>query len=103
SGPTVLALSHVVYSSYSHLNIYRNIFEIGSKSCWCPPYPNAAHHIVPWDDPRAVPAQRILREYGIETESAVNGVFLPYKGSKYVGDEALHRGNHGESYVRKVM
>ncbi|PMB01741.1 hypothetical protein CEN49_27055 [Fischerella thermalis CCMEE 5273] len=68
-----------------------------------PPYPNAAHHIVPWNDPRADQAQKILKEYGIETESAVNGVFLPYeKGSKYIGDEALHSGNHGKNYVMEV-
>ncbi|MDR6224014.1 hypothetical protein JOE21_000002 [Desmospora profundinema] len=30
-------------------------------------------------------------------------MFLPYeKGSKYVGDEALHRGNHAESYMKEI-
>jgi hypothetical protein len=51
---------------------------------------------------RAAPAQKILREYGIETESAVNGAFLPYQTNKYVGDESLHIGNHGVSYIREV-
>ena len=72
-----------------------------------PPYPNAAHHIVPWKDSRAREAQQLLKEFGIDENSAANGVFLPYvdnedpKG-KYVGDEALHRGNHSREYIEYV-
>lgn len=67
-----------------------------------PPYPNAAHHIIPWNDKRASTAQRILKEFDIDLNSAANGVFLPYKGSKYVGDEAIHRGNHSKEYIQHV-
>ncbi|WP_028399080.1 AHH domain-containing protein [Ectobacillus panaciterrae] len=44
-----------------------------------PPYPNDAHHIVPAGDTResAQLAQRLLKSFGIEINSAANGVFLP--------------------------
>ncbi|PMB10574.1 hypothetical protein CEN49_03710 [Fischerella thermalis CCMEE 5273] len=67
-----------------------------------PPYPNAAHHIVPWNDPRAQDARKVLDSYGIETESAVNGVFLPYTENEYVTNEAMHVGSHGKNYIEEV-
>ncbi|MBA4494010.1 AHH domain-containing protein [Paenactinomyces guangxiensis] len=72
-----------------------------------PPYPNAAHHIIPWNDSRAREAQQLLREFGIDHDSAVNGVFLPYVDSnhangKYVGNESLHQGNHSRKYIAYV-
>ena len=44
-----------------------------------PPYPNAAHHIVPWNDGRAVEVQELLKEIGIHHDAAVNGVFYRIK------------------------
>ncbi|PGQ92757.1 cytoplasmic protein, partial [Bacillus cereus] len=42
-----------------------------------PPYHNAAHHIVPWNDGRAVEIQKLMKEFEIDPNSAANGVFLP--------------------------
>jgi hypothetical protein len=67
-----------------------------------PPYPNAAHHIVPWNDPRAQEARKVLDSYGIETESAVNGVFLPYLRNEHVTNEAMHVGSHGMDYIEDI-
>ncbi|AWX57714.1 wall-associated protein [Brevibacillus brevis] len=86
--------------SDSASTILRN--ELKAAGVETPPYPNAAHHIIPWNDPRAYDAQQILKRYGIDFNSAANGVFLPNKPSKYVGDEALHIGNHGPDYIKYV-
>lgn len=48
-----------------------------------------------------------MREFGINENSAANGVFLPYVDSKhpqgkYVGSESLHRGNHSGAYIEYV-
>ncbi|MCM3221777.1 AHH domain-containing protein [Bacillus cereus] len=67
-----------------------------------PPYPNAAHHIVPWNDGRAVEVQELLKEIGIHHDAAVNGVFLPYKANDYVTTEVLHIGSHSKEYIREV-
>ncbi|MBD5800462.1 cytoplasmic protein [Bacillus pseudomycoides] len=70
-----------------------------------PPYHNAAHHIVPWNDGRAAEIQKLLKEFEIHHDSAANGVFLPgYKAidSKYVTTEALHIGMHGPEYIELV-
>ena len=63
---------------------------------------NAAHHIVPWNDSRALEARTILDKFGIEYDSAANGVFLPYEVNEYVGVEAMHIGNHGKEYINEV-
>ncbi|MED1537011.1 AHH domain-containing protein [Bacillus pseudomycoides] len=70
-----------------------------------PPYPNAAHHIVPWNDGRAVEVQELLKEFEIHHDSAANGVFLPgygAEGHKYVTTEVLHIGSHSKEYIREV-
>lgn len=70
-----------------------------------PPYHNAAHHIVAWNDKRAVETLKLLEEFEIHPDSAANGVFLPgYKAvdSKYVTTEALHIGKHGPEYMELV-
>jgi hypothetical protein len=81
--------------------------ELKKAGVETPPYPNAAHHIIPWNDPRAREAQQLMREFGINENSAANGVFLPYVDSKhpqgkYVGSESLHRGNHSGAYIEYV-
>ncbi|MGG2065440.1 AHH domain-containing protein [Bacillus sp. S14(2024)] len=68
-----------------------------------PPYPNAAHHITPWNDSRAVEAQELLEEFGIHHDSAANGVFLPYKVNEYVTSETLHIGRHSQEYITEVI
>lgn len=67
-----------------------------------PPYSNAAHHIVPWNDSRAVEAQELLKEIEIHHDSASNGVFLLYKVNEYVTTEVLHIGSHSKEYIREV-
>jgi hypothetical protein len=42
-----------------------------------------AHHVVSWNHPDAVGARAILERFGIDVDSADNGVYLPSK-SKYV-------------------
>ncbi|SDW88375.1 Protein of unknown function [Marininema mesophilum] len=77
--------------------------ELKSAGVKTPPYANAAHHIVSWKEKKAAEARRILDKFGIEYDSAVNGVFLPYKaGEKYAGSEALHIGSHGRSYYDEI-
>jgi hypothetical protein len=67
-----------------------------------PPYATAAHHIVAWDAKEAQIARDILNEYGIDVNSASNGVLLPWKGNEYVTTEAMHSGGHSFSYYNQV-
>ena len=85
----------------SSSDILRN--ELYNAGIPNPPYKNAAHHIVPWNDPRAVDIRDILDEYEIEYNSAANGVFLPMEENAYTGDAAKHVGNHSKEYIRLVQ
>ncbi|MDC2866503.1 AHH domain-containing protein [Bacillus sp. BP-3] len=70
-----------------------------------PPYRNAAHHIVPWKDRKAIEAQELLEEFGIHHDSAANGVFLPMVKKEinpYVTTETLHIGSHSAEYADEV-
>jgi RHS repeat-associated protein len=70
-----------------------------------PPYGNAAHHIVAADEPLAQPARDILDEYGIDYNSASNGVFLPYgakESNSYISTETRHNGSHVGDYYKYV-
>ena len=53
-------------------------------------------------DPNAKDARAILATYGIEWNSAANGVFLPMETTKYKGDTALHIGGHSKEYIDQV-
>jgi len=75
------------------------MYDAGIKS---PPYPNAAHHIVPIHTEYCPTASDLLEEYGISKNAAVNGVFLPYKHNKYVTTESMHTGNHLTDYYKEV-
>ena len=75
------------------------MYDAGIKS---PPYPNAAHHIVPTHTEYCPTASGLLEEYGISKNAAVNGVFLPYKHNKYVTTESMHTGNHLRSYYKTI-
>lgn len=46
----------------------------------------------------------MLRHYNIDIDinDAANGVFLPYKKNKYVGNEAMHVGSHSREYYEQV-
>lgn len=76
--------------------------ELYSAGVAGPPYKFAAHHIVPIKDPKAEKAREILATYGIEWNSAANGVFLPMETNKYTGDTALHIGGHSNDYIKQV-
>ena len=76
--------------------------ELYSAGVAGPPYKFAAHHIVPIKDPKAEKAREILATYGIEWNSAANGVFLPMESNKYTGDTALHIGGHSKEYMDQV-
>jgi len=52
----------------------------------------AAHHIVEWGRSSAAPARAKLAEYGIDINSALNGVFLPQRAGG---------GGHYSTYPRK--
>ncbi len=76
--------------------------ELYSAGVAGPPYKFAAHHIVPIKDPNAEKARAILATYGIEWNSAANGVFLPMETNKYTGNTALHIGGHSKEYINQV-
>ncbi|MCM1158570.1 MAG: AHH domain-containing protein [Bacteroidales bacterium] len=58
-----------IYSdSLSASDILRQ--ELYSAGVAGPPYQNAAHHIVPWNDTRAKTAREILERFDIELDSA---------------------------------
>lgn len=73
-----------------------------------PPYPNAAHHIVAVESPKAAASRQILKAYGIALNSPANGVFLPMekkknnKKNKYVSTESMHSGGHSDNYHKAV-
>ena len=65
-----------------------------------PDYPNAAHHIIAGGDKRAKELRDMLKEYGIDINSADNGVFLPTE--KNVSEAAYHRRLHTEDYYKNI-
>ena len=65
-----------------------------------PGYPNAAHHIVAGNSPKAAEARAILQKYGININDAANGMFLPTVKDAAKG--AYHPSLHTDSYYRKV-
>ncbi|MDA1620035.1 AHH domain-containing protein [Bacillus cereus group sp. TH204-1LC] len=76
--------------------------ELKDAGIELPPYSNAAHHLTPWNDSRAEKAQKLLKEFEIDHDSATNGVFLPYKVNEYVTTEVLHIGKHSLEYILEV-
>ncbi len=65
-----------------------------------PSYKNAAHHIVAGSSSKAIEARQILQKYGLDINSADNGVFLPTE--KGISDVAYHPSLHTNEYYRKV-
>ena len=87
-------------NSYTASEILREeLYDAGVSN---PPYGNAVHHIVPWNDSRAKEARDILDEYGIEYNSAANGVFLPTEKNEYTGNATMHVGNHSKEYITEI-
>ncbi len=75
----------------------QNLIEAGVE---VPNYPNAAHHIVAGNAPKAAEARAILQKYGVDINDAANGTFLPTV--KDVAEGAYHPSLHTDSYYRKV-
>lgn len=77
--------------------------ELYSMGVPNPPYLNAAHHVVPVNDPRAARARELIESAGsIDLNSAANGVFLPIEDNGLIGDAALHNGNYSSDYIESV-
>ncbi len=71
-----------------------------NKGIETPDYPNAAHHIVAGNSPKAAEARAILQKYGININDAANGVFLP--STKNMAQSAYHPSLHTDQYYRTV-
>ena len=65
-----------------------------------PTYKNAAHHIVAGTSPQAEEARAVLEKYGVDINSAENGVFLPTE--KGVSNAEYHPSLHTNEYYLKV-
>jgi hypothetical protein len=69
------------------------------------PIGHAAHHIVPPREYRfkeAVEARKILEKFGIDINSADNGVWLPYKHKPAPGEGTYHPSLHRGPYYAEV-
>lgn len=60
---------------------------------------NQAHHIVETSN---YYGQRLLIRYGIEPDSAVNGVLLPTYATDDTGNTSIHYGNHSPAYTAGI-
>lgn len=60
---------------------------------------NQAHHIVETSNRHG---QELLRRYGIEPDSAVNGVLLPTYETDDTGRASTHLGSHSAAYTRAI-
>ena len=76
--------------------------ELKKAGIQAPGYGNAAHHIVAADAKGAKEARKILKKYGIDYNSASNGVFLPYAKNSVVTTETIHCGSHTDKYYNYV-
>ncbi|OPH60463.1 hypothetical protein BC351_18415 [Paenibacillus ferrarius] len=86
---------YILTSSNSAL-LRKNLINGGYAE---PLYGNAAHHIVAANDKRANFAKSVLAKYGVDIDSADNGVFLPTKDG-YI--ELNHRKIHTDDYYKNV-
>lgn len=67
------------------------------------PSGSAAHHIVAGNANIAAPARAVLQKFGIEINSATNGVFLPAnRAVAGVTDAAIHSTVHTRAYYQAV-
>ncbi|WP_228005974.1 AHH domain-containing protein [Xenorhabdus sp. BG5] len=64
---------------------------------------SAAHHIVAWDDPRALGARNILDKHQIHIDSAENGIFLKHIDQYSSQPGAYHRVIHTNKYYEDVV
>ena len=101
NAPSKTSLQGTYSKSYSDSDILRA--ELKKAGVIPPPYVNAAHHIVAKNAKEARPAQKIMKKYGIDLNSAANGVFLPYKKNlTYANNATVHIGSHSNDYYKYV-
>ncbi len=70
-----------------------------------PPFANEAHHIVPegMNIPELNEVRALMKKYGVDLNSASNGVFLPNAANlPHAGSATVHRGSHTAEYARYV-
>lgn len=60
---------------------------------------NQAHHIVETSN---VYGQQLLSRYGIDPDSAVNGVLLPTYETDDTGNTSIHLGRHSAAYTKGI-
>lgn len=79
--------------------------ELKDAGVTTPPNANQAHHIIPegMDIPELNEARAIMNRYGVDLNSASNGVFLPNaKDLPHAGSATVHSGSHTAEYARYV-
>ena len=84
-------------STPSSRELRNNMIEAGIE---VPDYPNAAHHIVAGNSPKAAESRAIMQMYGVDINEAENGVFLPTV--RGVSEGAYHPSLHTNSYYDRV-
>lgn len=91
---TTLQIDHA--KSAKHADILRA--ELHNQGVSYVPYDSAAHHIVARKDLNAAESRLILDKYGIDYDSAANGILLPRVRNNYVTTESMHSGGHLKDY-----
>lgn len=87
-------------TSKSNSEILRE--ELYSQGVTYHKYSNCAHHVVPHNMDAAKEAREILEAFGIDLNSAANGVLLPSHDDDYVIFESFHPGGHTNQYCYNV-
>lgn len=59
-----------------------------------------AHHIVSWNHPDAIAARAILERFGIDIDSAINGVYLPSKSEHVPHPDMLNAYSHKKIHTK---
>ena len=84
-------------SNPSSSALRKNLVDASIK---VPDYPNAAHHIVAGNSPKASEARAIMQKYGVDINDASNGVFLPT--AKDASSSAYHPSIHTNAYYDEI-
>ncbi len=79
--------------------------ELKDAGVITPPFANEAHHIVPegMNIPELNEVRALMKRYGVDLNSASNGVFLPNAPNlPHAGSATVHRGSHTVEYAKYV-
>lgn len=90
---------YILLKEYHSKILGKNLIEAG----FIKPNHSVAHHIVPATIKRAKPARDTLKDYGIDFNSAENGIWLPQPGTDKNGKPSeafgiIHSGVHPNVY-----